>query len=76
METHFEASQQTNFQLLMQMFNPTGLVSPLWPSDQALLPPGGGLTPTWALHVDVAEDLVSSPQRLGPASLLSLHVGP
>lgn len=23
METHFEASQQTNFQLLMQMFNPT-----------------------------------------------------
>lgn len=32
--------------------------------------------PTWTLHVDVAEDLVSSSQLgLGPASLLSLHVG-
>ena len=33
--------------------------------------------PTWTLHVNVAQDLVSSSHRLGlgPASLLSLHVG-
>lgn len=32
--------------------------------------------PTWTLHANVAEELVSSPQRLslGPAALLSLHV--
>lgn len=29
--------------------------------------------PTWTLHVNVAQDLLSAPHGLGPAPLLSLH---